>query len=148
MAGNGNTQLPTLRWGIVGCGWISSWFVSDLCLDRPDATTRHVIQAVGSSSIAKGTKFAADNCPAAKPAIYDSYAAVYNDPDVDIVYVGTPHVLHLQNTLDAIAAGKHVLCEKPIALNTRETKKMMEAAKEKGVFLMEGKWSGPAINHR
>ncbi|KAI9167959.1 sugar transporter [Paramyrothecium foliicola] len=127
-----NRELPTLRWGIVGCGLISSWFVSDLSLDRPEATTKHIVQAVGSSSVQKGTKFVAEHCPSQAPAIYDSYASVYQDPNVDIIYIGTPHVLHLQNTLDAITAGKHVLCEKPIALNARDAQKMINAAKEKG----------------
>ncbi|PSN66001.1 NAD(P)-binding protein [Corynespora cassiicola Philippines] len=136
-----SSELPTLRWGIVGCGLISSWFVSDLVLDRPEATTKHIVQALGSSSTTKGKEFASKYCPAQSPAIYDSYEAVYNDPNVDIVYIGTPHVCHLQNTLDAIAAGKHVLCEKPFAMNARDSKKMIDAAKAKGVFLMEAVWT-------
>jgi predicted dehydrogenase len=57
------------------------------------------------------------------------------------VYIGTPHVFHCENALDAIAAGKHVVCEKPIAINARDAKKMMEAAKTKGVYLMEAVWT-------
>lgn len=57
---------------------------------------------------------------------------------MDIVYIATPHTLHCRNTLDAIAQGKHVLCEKPIAVNARDARKMTDAAKKKGVFLMEG----------
>jgi predicted dehydrogenase len=70
--------------------------------------------------------------------VYASYAEVYNDPDVDIVYIGTPHVFHLQNALEAIEAGKHVLCEKPITMNAKDTRVLIEAARKKGVFLMEG----------
>lgn len=117
---------------------ISSWFASDLCLDRPDAKAKHVVQAIGSSSTAKGEAFVSKHCPSQGPTIYDSYSGVYQDPDVDIVYIGTPHVMHCQNALDAIAAGKNVLCEKPMALNARDAQRMIDAAREKGVFLMEG----------
>jgi dihydrodiol dehydrogenase / D-xylose 1-dehydrogenase (NADP) len=72
------------------------------------------------------------------PKMYGSYDEVYADPDVDIVYIATPHTLHLRNTLDAIKAGKHVLCEKPIAVNAKDTEVMIAAAQAKGVFLMEG----------
>ncbi|KXJ97326.1 hypothetical protein Micbo1qcDRAFT_211587 [Microdochium bolleyi] len=135
-------ELPTLRWGIIGCGLISSWFVADLVLDRPGvATTRHIIQAIGSSSKDKGSAFATKNCPTHSPAIYDSYEGVYNDPNIDIVYIGTPHTLHRRNTIDAITAGKHVLCEKPIAINARDAQEMFDAARDKCVFLMEAVWT-------
>lgn len=99
------------------------------------------MQAVASSSKDKGTAFISKHCPSQQPTVYDSYQDLYNDPNVDIVYVGTPHTVHCQNTLDAIAAGKHVLCEKPIAINARDAKKMVDAAREKGVFLMEAVWT-------
>lgn len=118
---------------------ISSWFVSDLMRRRPEATTNHIIQSVGSSSKEKGTAFVEKHAPSAKPSIYPSYTDVYNDLSVEIVYIGTPHSLHLQNALDAISAGKHVLCEKPMTINAKETEIMIKAAKAKGVFLMEGK---------
>jgi predicted dehydrogenase len=60
---------------------------------------------------------------------------------VDVVYIGTPHVFHCENALNAIAAGKHVVCEKPIAMNTTDAKKMMDAAKARGVFLVEAVWT-------
>ena len=63
---------------------------------------------------------------------------MYADPNVDIVYIGTPHVFHRESCLATIAAGKHVLCEKPMAINETEVNEMIAAAKEKGVFLMEG----------
>ncbi|KAF3393734.1 putative D-xylose 1-dehydrogenase [Penicillium rolfsii] len=133
--------LPELRWGIIGCGLISSWFVADLCLARQDATTKHTIQALGSSSIPKAKKFLHEHCPSQSPSLFTSYQDVYNDPEVDIVYIGTPHTLHLQNALDAINAGKHVLCEKPVSLNADMAQKMMDAARKKGVFLMEAMWT-------
>ncbi|KAJ4356255.1 uncharacterized protein N0V89_004286 [Didymosphaeria variabile] len=134
-------ELPSLRWGVIGCGLISTWFVSDLVLSRSDAAANHTIAAVGSSSLGKGNKFASENCPSQSPAVYDSYAGVYNDPNVDIVYIGTPHPLHHKNVLDAVAAGKHVLCEKPMAMNAQQGQEMAEAAREKGVFLMEAMWT-------
>lgn len=119
---------------------ISSWFASDLCLNRPNSKAKHIIQAIGSSSKAKGADFVSQHCPFQSPTIYDSYSDVYQDPNVDVVYIGTPHTFHCENALDAIAAGKHVLCEKPIALNARDAQRMLDAARKKGVFLMEGSW--------
>lgn len=73
-----------------------------------------------------------------KPKAYGTYEEVYNDPNVDIVYIGTPHALHKINALDAINAGKHVLCEKPFTINANEAQIVIAAAKEKNVFVMEG----------
>ena len=136
-----DNELPTLRWGIIGCGLISSWFVSDLVLSRSDAAAQHTIAAIGSSSIQKGSDFASKHCPAQKPAIYDSYNSVYDDPNVEVVYIGTPHPMHHKNVMDAIAAGKNVLCEKPMAMNAQQGHEMAEAARKKGVFLMEAIWT-------
>jgi predicted dehydrogenase len=138
---NGTSSPPTLRWGIIATGLISSWFVSDLLLPRPDAKAHHVLQAVGSSSIEKGKTFVQKNAPTATPSIYGSYVEVYADPLVDIVYIGTPHAFHAQNCLDAIVAGKHVLCEKAFALTARETQEVLSAAQEKGIFIMEAMWT-------
>lgn len=121
-------------------------FVKDLVAPRPDAKAQHTVVAVGSSSLEKGNGFVdkawvSENKPSSTqqwPTVYADYHGVYNDPNVDIVYVGTPHSLHKQNCLDAIAAGKHVLCEKPLTINEREAKELVTAARAKGVFLMEG----------
>jgi predicted dehydrogenase len=162
-------QPYTLRWGVIGSslqrgvvncisifltalstgtGLIASWFVSDLVLDpsthRKEHDIVHRVTAIGSSSIAKGTAFAEKHISASKnatPKVNDNYEAVYNDPEVDIVYIATPHALHAKNALDAIHAGKHVLCEKPMTMNAREAEKVIAAAQEKGVFLMEGQSS-------
>ncbi|KFA56466.1 hypothetical protein S40293_01123 [Stachybotrys chartarum IBT 40293] len=132
---------PTLRWGIIATGLISSWFCSDLLQERQDAQANHIIQAVGSSSAEKGHAFVAKRLPGQKPTVYGSYAEVYDDPNVDIVYIGTPHAFHKQNCLDAIAKGKHVLCEKSFTLNAHEAREVFAAAKEKGVFIMEAMWT-------
>jgi len=135
------TTLPTLRWGIISCGWISTEVVKDLILTRPNPKANHIIQAIGCSSIAKGKEFVAKNIPHLSPTIYGSYQECYNDPNVDLIYIGTPHSFHKQNCLDAIAAGKHILCEKAFTLNVIEAKEVFAAAKQKGVFIMEAMWT-------
>ncbi|KIW27991.1 uncharacterized protein PV07_07683 [Cladophialophora immunda] len=137
-------EIPTCRWGIVSTGLISSWFVEDLVLDRPDAKAKHIIQCIGSSSMQKGKDFAAKHCPSATPTIYASYDQVYSDPDVDCVYIGTPHSFHKGNCLDAIAAGKNVLCEKSFTINAREAREVLDAAKKKDVYVHEAMW----LRHR
>ncbi|CAG7950473.1 unnamed protein product [Penicillium salamii] len=125
-------------------GKISSWYVADLALSRPDAKVRHIVEAIGTSDTSRGRLFAQQYCPEETPKIYGTYEEVYQDPNVDIVYIGTPHAFHKKNCLDAIAAGKHVLCEKPFTLNAREAKEIFEAAREKGVFIAEAMW----LRHR
>ncbi|KAL3456430.1 hypothetical protein BJX64DRAFT_41316 [Aspergillus heterothallicus] len=138
------SDLPTIRWGILTTGKIASWYVADLVLSRPDAKARHIVHAIGTSDINRGKAFAQKYCPDENPAIYGSYEEVYTDPAVDIVYIGTPHAFHKKNCLDAIAAGKHVLCEKPFTLNAREAREVFDAAKEKKVFIAEAMW----LRHR
>lgn len=122
---------------------IASWFVDDLTLPRRNALAIHEITAIGSSSIEKAHQFAQKHLVGKghNPACYGSYAGVYESKDVDIVYIATPHAFHKQNCLDAIAAGKHTLCEKPMALNATEATEMIAAARQKGLFLMEGLWT-------
>ncbi|KAI8963456.1 NAD(P)-binding protein [Daldinia sp. FL1419] len=134
-------SIPTLRWGVIATGLISSWFVDDLVLDRKDAKAKHIIQAIGSSSVEKAKAFAEKHLPGQSPAVYGSYEEVYRNPDVDIIYIGTPHALHKKNCLDAISEGKHVLCEKAFTLNAREAREVFEAAKKRRVFVMEAMWT-------
>lgn len=133
----------------LGTGLIASWFVSDLVL--PPSTHRnthdlsHVVTAIGTSSLPKGTAFAQKQIPATSPSasakIYPSYPEVYSDPSVDIIYIATPTALHFQHALAAIAAGKHVLCEKPLTSTAAETTQLIAAARARGVFLMEAVWT-------
>lgn len=124
-------------------------FVKDLLAPRSSPSAKHTITALGSSSLEKGNAFVekvwGESAAAAtpdpeppRPVVYADYQGVYNDGSVDIVYIGTPHSLHRANCLDAIAAGKHVLCEKPLTINAREAQEVVDAAKKKGVFIMEG----------
>ncbi|KAJ5553666.1 hypothetical protein N7494_003044 [Penicillium frequentans] len=137
-------NLPTIRWGIITTGLISSWFVDDLVLDRPDAKVKHIIQSIGTSNLEKGRKFVEQHCPNQNPQIYDSYDQVYNDAEVDIVYIGTPHAYHCRDSMQAIAAGKNVLCEKAFAMNAKQAREVFEAAKKKNVYVAEAMW----LRHR
>lgn len=134
------TSKPSLRWGIVGTGLVSSWFVQNLTAQRPDAEAIHIIRAIGSSSQSKGHEFVKKfigPLSTATPTI-GQYDSVYANPDVDIIYVATPHGFHRQACLDAIAAGKHVLCEKAFCLTAKEARTVFAAAEEKGgIFVME-----------
>ena len=72
---------------------------------------------------------------------YGSYEELVRDPNVDIVYIATPHNLHYENTIMSLDHGKHVLCEKPFAVNGHEVRGMIARAKEKNCFLMEALWT-------
>jgi predicted dehydrogenase len=121
---------PT-RWGILATGRIAHDFATDL-QDVPAAE----VAAVGSRSRASAEAFAAEF--GARP--HASYADLVADPEVDVVYVATPHAFHLEHARLAFDAGKHVLCEKPLTLNLAEAEAMVEAATQAGVFLMEAMW--------
>lgn len=123
-------------------------FVTDLIASRMNAPVRHVVAALGTSTEEKGSMFVQkiwESSSAPRPRIYCQYQAVYNDHDVDIVYIGTPHAMHKQNCLDAIKSGKSVLCEKPFTINTDEAQEVIDTARAKGVFIMEGKVKSSAF---
>ena len=121
------------RWGILGTGSIAKQFARGLA-DTPDA----VLQSVGSraqdSADAFGEAFSI-------PTRHASYEALANDPEVDAIYVSTPHPFHKDNSILCLRAGKAVLCEKPFTINAAEAKAVVEVAREHGVFLMEAMWS-------
>ena len=121
-----------VRWGILATGNISTSFVRDLGL-TPGAELR----AVGSRSADSAGRFAADH---GIERAYGSYAALLADPEVDVVYIGTPHTLHLENARAAFEAGKHVLCEKPLAMNLREAEELVSLAARHDRFCMEAMW--------
>lgn len=133
------------RWGIISTGVIANKFVTDLLVDpktRDVYDVVHKVTAVGSRSIAKAQEFI-DTVASGDKSIrpYGTYEEVYNDKDVDAIYIGTPHTYHYLNALDAIKAGKHVLCEKPATTNLPEIKALLAAAKEYNVFFMEAMWT-------
>jgi predicted dehydrogenase len=120
------------RWGIAGTGGIASVFAEDLAR-LPDAE----LVAVGSRSQASADAFG-DRFGIAHR--HEGYEALAADPDVDAVYVAVPHVGHCETALTAIAAGKAVLVEKPFTVNEAEARRMVEAARAAGTFLMEAMW--------
>jgi predicted dehydrogenase len=123
---------PVLRWGVLAPGEIANDFVTTL-----HANTDQRVIAVGSRSAERGAAFAAKH---GIPASGD-YDSVVNNADVDVVYIASPHSEHRTLALLAIAAGKHVLVEKPIALTAEQAGEIAAAARAAGVFAMEAMWS-------
>ncbi|GIV05080.1 MAG: oxidoreductase [Fimbriimonadales bacterium] len=121
------------KWGILGTGKIAKRFMQ-AAFYVPEAQ----IVAVGSRTQANAEQFGAQF---GIPKRYGSYEALLNDPEVEIVYVATPHSLHAANTLAALQAGKHVLCEKPFTLNAQQAEQVLQAARASGKFVMEGMWT-------
>jgi predicted dehydrogenase len=122
-----------IRWGVIGPGGIARRFAHAMT-----AVDDGVIVAVSSRSLDRATAFA-DELGIARR--YDDDQALADDPEVDAVYVATPHSRHAADTIRCLDAGKPVLCEKPFALNARQAQRMVEAAATAGVFLMEAIWS-------
>lgn len=120
------------RWGILGPGGIARAFTSDL------RTAGRDVVAVGSRRRENAEAFAAEFGIARAHGSYEDLVA---DPDVDIVYIATPHPMHASNALLALEAGKHVLVEKPFTLNAAEAAAVRDAAAERGLLAMEAMWS-------
>lgn len=125
--------MQKTRWGILSTGYIANLFAEGL-----SAVDDAELVAVGSRSEATAAAFG-DKWNV--PKRHANYEALANDPDVDVIYIGTPHPYHYENTLLCLNAGKHVLIEKPFAMNARQTKEMIDLAREKGLFLMEAMWT-------
>ncbi|KAK0467237.1 uncharacterized protein EV420DRAFT_1507837 [Desarmillaria tabescens] len=124
---------------------LTSAFVKDLLVDPKTRDVHdliHKVVAVGSRTTEKAQEFINTNAGGASSIkAYGSYEEVYADKDVDAVYIGTPHTYHYLNALDAIKAGKHVLCEKPVTSNGHELRALLSAADDQGVFFMEAVWT-------
>ncbi|MGM1064028.1 Gfo/Idh/MocA family protein [Saccharothrix sp. Mg75] len=126
-------MLNRLRWGVVATGGIADVVTGDLRL-LPDVE----VLAVSSRALPKAEAFAAKH---GVPRAYGDYADLLADPDVDVVYVATPHVQHHEVSRAALAAGKHVLCEKPAALTSADLREVVDLARERGLFFMEAVWT-------
>jgi len=124
--------MSNFNWGILGPGGIAKAFAEDL--KRLDG---HSIAAVGSRTLSNAQSFA--NTFGGTP--YGSYEELVADPQVDAIYVATPHPAHKENVILALNAGKPVLCEKPFAVNATEAQQMVDAANKNGVALMEAMWA-------
>jgi predicted dehydrogenase len=121
-----------LRWGILGTGWIADLFVKDLLL------TGHQVSSVGSRTQENAERFAARF---GIPNAHGSYEHLVADPQVDIVYVATPHPMHAGNAMAALNAGKHVLIEKPITVNAAEARVIVDLAKARKLVVLEAMWT-------
>ncbi len=112
--------------------------ISNLFAEGLTSLDRAQVFAVGSRSQKTADEFA-QKWRVEKA--YPSYQALYADPDVDVIYIGTPHNFHFENVRDALNAGKHVLCEKPLTLNAREARELVELARSNKLFFMDAMWN-------
>ena len=122
-----------VRWGIVGLGSIAHTFAKDLALVSGGTLT-----AVASRSIDKAKEFANEY---GVEHTFDSYDALFDSNEVDVVYIATPHTSHESLSVKAMEKGKHVLCEKPMGVNPEQVEQMIAVAEKNKVFLMEALWS-------
>jgi dihydrodiol dehydrogenase / D-xylose 1-dehydrogenase (NADP) len=124
--------MKPIRWGILGLGKIARKFAVGL-QSVPDAT----LVAVGSRAQVKAAAFAAEfNVP----HVHGRYEALAADPEVDVVYVATPHPMHHEAALLCLRAGKAVLLEKPFTVNAKECEALIKVARRENIFLMEAMW--------
>ncbi|WP_306387762.1 aldo/keto reductase [Microbacterium sp. MPKO10] len=134
---HGNQKAETMdhvRWGIVGPGNIAHRFAEQLMHSKTGTLT-----AVASRALGRAEEFAAEfESRDATINAYGSYAELYADPAVDAVYIATVHTEHVRLAIEAVEAGKHVICEKPLAVNHAGVMSLMEAARRAGVYLAEG----------
>jgi predicted dehydrogenase len=126
-------MADTINWGILAPGQIAQKFASDLKL-VPNAKLR----AVGSRDLIRSREFAREF---GAEFAFGSYEELAKSPNIDIVYIASPHTFHFEHTMLCLENGKSVLCEKPMAMNSRELEAMIQKAKEKKLFLMEAFWT-------
>jgi len=125
--------MRIIRWGILGAGRIARKFASDLRLAE-----NCELMAIGSRSQQSADEF---NKEFPVQYCHYSYEELAQNPEVDVIYIATPHNLHYENTLLCLQHSKAVLCEKPFAMNSRQAIEMIKLAKEKKLFLMEALWT-------
>jgi len=125
--------MEKVRWGILSTGYIANLFAEGLSV-LDDATLVAVGSRSQDSADAFGAKWNA-------PHRHASYEALANDPDVEVIYIGTPHPFHYENALTCLNAGKHALIEKPFTMNARQARALIDLAHKKGLFLMEAMWT-------
>jgi predicted dehydrogenase len=126
-------EAPILRWGILGPGWIAQRFVQSLV-----SYTNQQVVAVGSRSPQRASAFATQW---SVRHAHGSYQALFDDPDVDIIYIATTHPSHRDNAIDALNAGKHVLVEKPLAVDAAGARDIATTAERAGLFAGEAMWT-------
>jgi len=121
-----------LRWGILGTGWIARQMTADLAINGSPVT------AVGSRTQQKADAYAAEFGIARAHGSYEDLVA---DPDVDVIYVATPHPSHVADATLALNAGKHVLLEKPYTINAAEARVVADLARDRGLVVLEAMWT-------
>lgn len=122
-----------INWGIIGPGKIAGKFAQDLQL-----VENAVLHGIASRDSERSDAFAKKYNAV---RVFDNYEALAADPEVDIIYVATPHVFHFEQTMLCLRSGKAVLCEKPFGMNAQEVKIMTEEARSRNLFLMEALWT-------
>ncbi|QPZ37410.1 Gfo/Idh/MocA family protein [Paramicrobacterium chengjingii] len=121
-----------LRWGILAPGGIARTFTSDLLLNG------FTVTAVGSRSLERSRAFSTD---LGIERAYGTYEELVGDPEVDVVYVASPHSFHAEQATLALTAGKHVLVEKPFTMNEEEARGVAELAASRGLVVLEAMWT-------
>lgn len=128
-------QTLNVRWGILATGGIAKTFAKDLTVDpktrNVNAITHTVVAAASSSSKERAADFLKQVDAPSSAKAYGSYDEFVKDPDIDIVYVATPHSHHYQNAMLCLEAGKNVLCEKAFTVNAEQAKILVKKAREK-----------------
>lgn len=124
-----------LKWGIASAGKISHDFATAI---ETLPATDHKIVAVAAREVSRAKEFAKLH---EIPIAYGSYLELANDKDIEVVYVGTLNPQHYEISSLMLQKGKHVLCEKPLCMNEKQSKQLIDLAKEKNLFLMEAIWS-------
>ncbi|WP_228237421.1 Gfo/Idh/MocA family protein [Allomuricauda sp. M10] len=122
-----------IKWGVVGPGKIARKFASDLQLVE-DA----MLTGVGSRNVQRAQEFA-DEFDV--PHVFGTYEELFQSPEVDVLYIATPHNFHKDLAIMAMKHGKHILCEKPLGISRAEVQEMVAVSKKNNVFLMEAMWS-------
>lgn len=118
-----------LNWGILGAARINRALIPPL-----NMSPRNRLRAVASRDLGRAQAYAAEK---SIPVAYGSYEALLADPEIDVIYIPLPNTLHAEWTIKAAAAGKHVLCEKPLALSVEDVDRVAEAAQQYGVVIAE-----------
>ena len=122
----------SVRWGILGTGWIANEFTTDILANGLTVT------AVGSRTQESADAFAETH---GIPKAHASYEALAADPDVDAIYISTPHPFHYDNAKLVLNAGKHALVEKAFTLNAKEAREIVELAASKKLVVLEAMWT-------
>jgi len=126
-------MTQVIRWGILGTGKIAKAFATAL-RETPDAK----LVAVASRAVDSATKFGQEY---GAERFHGSYQALADDPDVDVIYIGTPHPMHHENALMCLNGGKAVLVEKSFTMNRRQAEDIIKLARAKNLFVMEAMWT-------